>query len=79
MKVYVDQERIDSDYSRPWCVKIPYRGFEISVAGKELLIYDDGGNPLREWDGEAFRLFCNEGADIKRAMDFIDYTLRDEA
>ena len=78
MRVYVDHERIDSEPRRPWCVKIPYRGFEISVAGKELLIYDDGGNPLREWDGVWFRLFCNEGDDIKRAMDFIDYTLRDE-
>ena len=79
MRVFVEHERIDNNYSRPWCVKIPYRGFEISIAGKLLLIFDPGDEPLCGWDGEPFRLFCNEGRDIKRAMDFIDYTLRNEA
>lgn len=78
MRVYVDHQRVDNDYSRYWCVKIPYRGFEISIAGSEIIIFDPDDDPLREWDGETFRLHCNEGRDIKRAMAFIDYTLRDE-
>jgi len=78
MRVYADHNRVDNNYSRHWCVQIPYRGYDISIAGKELLIFDADNDPLNEWDGKPFRLICNEGADIKRAMDFIDYTLRDE-
>lgn len=77
MKVFAKHKRI-KDREEHWCVAFEYEGHTVSVAGNELVIFDPDNNELKEWDGETFRLYGIEGSELKRAMDFIDYSLRSE-
>lgn len=82
MKVYHNHKEIPP--LEHWCVQFLYRGHQISIAHGELVIFPEKGESpeaLREWDGNVFMLYvsgASAGREIRRAMDFIDFTLRNE-